>query len=140
MQLSMGISVISISYKVTGPADATVGLFPLVRVEIMLSSQTPEFYAQMLWGSGEPQIKQPLLGLLLRRKMESGRLCSREGPTNISTYFTLGEIGLPLLPQSCSAAGGGSRLHSRECFLVSVAVYIPEETGRLHLHSTFFWL
>lgn len=132
--------MISVSYKVTGPADAIVGFFPLVTAEKMLSSQTPDFYPQRPWGSGEPQIKQPLLGLLLRRKMEPGMLHSREGPTNISTYFPLGEDLPPLLTPSCKAAAGGSRLDSRECFLVSAAIYIPEETGRLHPHSTFFWL
>lgn len=52
LQLSMEISVISISYKVAGPADATVGLLSLVIGQKRLSSQTPQFYPPMLWGSG----------------------------------------------------------------------------------------
>lgn len=132
----MGISVISISYKVAGPAAAAVGLFPLVMVQKRLFPDS-SILPKCLGDLGNPRVSTPAWPAF---KKEKWNLHSREGPTNISTYSTLREdLATPLNPRlQCSRR----RRKAEEQWLlpVSVAVYIPGETGRLHLHSTFVWL
>lgn len=72
--------------------------------------------------------------------MEFGTLHSREEPTNISMYFILSEDLAASLNPKLPRSRRRNEAEQQWLLLVSVAVYIPGETGRLHLHSTFVWL